>query len=64
MHPMNCSDVCMPRSLPAFGWPPIHNGLLVSVDETPATPMPGSTNTLSTDKVTTFLALMAVEELK
>lgn len=35
------------------------SGLLVSVDETPATPIPGSTNMLSTDSVTTFLALMA-----
>lgn len=60
MQPTNCSWVLIPRGLLGFGCPPMKSGLLVSVDDTPATPIPGSTKMLSTDNVTTFLALMAV----
>ena len=41
----------------SHGTPPTYRGSLVSVEDTPALPIPGCANTLSTYSVTTFLDL-------
>ena len=47
---------CNAVSRSGFGCPPMKRPCLVSVDDTPGTPIPGCAKMSSTDRVTTFFA--------
>ena len=49
---------CNAVSRSGFGCPPIKRPCLVSVDDTPGTPIPGCAKMSSTDRVTTFFAFV------